>query len=153
MCVVFSGLRRDVLLDLCLLFFSSCKLASVKSCHVSVTPWRLASGVESTSDSDALPAVSFLRSYGKNEVKRFHLFVWSKPCIKLNYYSSTNQQMCTYGVVQLYIKGGSNMTGTNCDLFTHKSSRSYLNHLVFCLLFCTPVCFSHSCDHLQSVLW
>jgi hypothetical protein len=27
-------------------------------------------------------------------------------------------------------QGGSNMTGTNCDLFTHKSSRSYLNHLV-----------------------
>jgi hypothetical protein len=24
----------------------------------------------------------------------------------------------------------SNMTGTNCDLFTHKSSRSYLIHLV-----------------------
>jgi hypothetical protein len=23
------------------------------------------------------------------------------------------------------------MTGTNCDLFTHKSSRSYLNHLLF----------------------
>jgi hypothetical protein len=22
------------------------------------------------------------------------------------------------------------MTGTNCDLFTHKSCRSYLNHLV-----------------------
>jgi hypothetical protein len=33
-----------------------------------------------------------------------------------------------------YIQGGSNMTGTNCDLFTHKSSRSYLNHLVFCFL-------------------
>ena len=31
------------------------------------------------------------------------------------------------------IQGGSNMTGTNCDLFTHKSSRSYLNHLV-CVL-------------------
>jgi hypothetical protein len=30
----------------------------------------------------------------------------------------------------LEIQGGSNMTGTNCDLFTHKSSRSYLNHLV-----------------------
>jgi hypothetical protein len=29
------------------------------------------------------------------------------------------------------IQGGSNMTGTNCDLFTHKSSPSYLNHLVF----------------------
>jgi hypothetical protein len=27
------------------------------------------------------------------------------------------------------IQGGSNMTGTNCDLFTHKSSRSYFNHL------------------------
>jgi hypothetical protein len=24
------------------------------------------------------------------------------------------------------------MTGTNCDLFTHKSSQSYLNHLVAC---------------------
>jgi hypothetical protein len=23
------------------------------------------------------------------------------------------------------------MTGTNCDLFTNKSSRSYLNHLVY----------------------
>jgi hypothetical protein len=33
------------------------------------------------------------------------------------------------------VQGGSNMTGTNCDLFTHKYSRSYLNHLVFsCLL-------------------
>jgi hypothetical protein len=28
------------------------------------------------------------------------------------------------------VQVGSNMTGTNCDLFTHKSSRSYLNHLV-----------------------
>jgi hypothetical protein len=28
------------------------------------------------------------------------------------------------------IQGGSNMTGTDCDLFTHKLSRSYLNHLV-----------------------
>jgi hypothetical protein len=28
-------------------------------------------------------------------------------------------------------QGGSNMTGTNCDLFTHNQSRSYLNHLVF----------------------
>jgi hypothetical protein len=29
-----------------------------------------------------------------------------------------------------YVQGGSNMTGTNCDLFTHNQSRSYLNHLV-----------------------
>jgi hypothetical protein len=28
------------------------------------------------------------------------------------------------------LQGGSNMTGTNYDLFTHKQSRSYLNHLV-----------------------
>jgi hypothetical protein len=29
------------------------------------------------------------------------------------------------------VQGGSNMTGKNCDLFTHKSSRSYLNHFVY----------------------
>jgi hypothetical protein len=34
-----------------------------------------------------------------------------------------------YATVQ-NIQGGSNMTGTNCDLFTHNQSRSYLNHLV-----------------------
>ena len=28
------------------------------------------------------------------------------------------------------IQGGSNMTGINCDLFTHNQSRSYLNYLV-----------------------
>jgi hypothetical protein len=33
-------------------------------------------------------------------------------------------------ITSCHIQGGSNMTGTNCDLFTHKSSRSYLNHLV-----------------------
>jgi hypothetical protein len=31
------------------------------------------------------------------------------------------------------------MTGTNCDLFTHKSSRSYLNHLVLPLYVITLV--------------
>jgi hypothetical protein len=34
------------------------------------------------------------------------------------------------GKRQKIVRGGSNMTGTNCDLFTHKQSRSYLNHLV-----------------------
>ena len=29
------------------------------------------------------------------------------------------------------IQGGSNMTGTDVTRFTHKSSRSYLNHLAF----------------------
>jgi hypothetical protein len=31
------------------------------------------------------------------------------------------------------------MTGTNCDLFTHKQSRSYLNHLVLALKICRIV--------------
>jgi hypothetical protein len=33
-------------------------------------------------------------------------------------------------LVNTNVQGGSNMTGTNCGLFTHKSSLSYLNHLV-----------------------
>ena len=37
---------------------------------------------------------------------------------------------CFIEVLLQEIQGGSNMTGTNCDLFTHKQSRSYLNHLV-----------------------
>ena len=36
-----------------------------------------------------------------------------------------NRSACQY-----IVQGGSNMTGTNCDLFTHNQSRSYLNHLV-----------------------
>jgi hypothetical protein len=32
--------------------------------------------------------------------------------------------------IYIYIQGGSNMTRTNCDLFTHNQFRSYLNHLV-----------------------
>ena len=33
------------------------------------------------------------------------------------------------------VQGGSNITGTNGDLFTHSQSRSYLNHLV-CVVCC-----------------
>jgi hypothetical protein len=33
-------------------------------------------------------------------------------------------------IMRCVVQGGSNMTGTNCDLFTHNQSRSYLNHLV-----------------------
>jgi hypothetical protein len=40
------------------------------------------------------------------------------------------REVTGYRFDSLIIQGGSNMTGTNCDLFTHKSSRSYLNHLV-----------------------
>jgi hypothetical protein len=34
-----------------------------------------------------------------------------------------------------YVQGVSYMTGTNCDLFTHNQSRSYLNHLVILTAF------------------
>jgi hypothetical protein len=39
----------------------------------------------------------------------------------------------TKKLVNEYIQGGSNMTGTNCDLFTHNQSGSYLNYLVYWL--------------------
>jgi hypothetical protein len=39
----------------------------------------------------------------------------------------------------LNVQGGSNITGTSCDLFTHNQSRSYLNHLV--LRFESGFCF------------
>ena len=32
--------------------------------------------------------------------------------------------------VTAVLQGGSNMTGTNCNLFTHNQSQSYFNHLV-----------------------
>jgi hypothetical protein len=32
-------------------------------------------------------------------------------------------------VLSFKVQDGWNMTGTNCDLFTHKSSRLYLNYL------------------------
>jgi hypothetical protein len=49
-------------------------------------------------------------------------------CKFLHCYDSV---ICFEGNEVRLVQGGSNMTGTNCDLFTHKSSRSYLNHLVF----------------------
>jgi hypothetical protein len=52
--------------------------------------------------------------------------------------------------IRIIVQGGSNMTGTNCDLFTHKQSRSYLNHLVhmdtsFIILLYTPLSFCVLC--------
>jgi hypothetical protein len=44
--------------------------------------------------------------------------LWPAVCLKRDY------------ALQLLVQGGSNMTGTNCDLFTHNQCRSYLNHLV-----------------------
>ena len=49
------------------------------------------------------------------------------------------------------------MTGTNCDLFTHKSSRSYLNHLVSvkCKVFETQgvIDVGYSCIMRESVIY
>jgi hypothetical protein len=50
----------------------------------------------------------------------------SFSCINLKFYI-VNKILLLNSVLQ----GGSNITGTNCDLFTHNRSRSYLNHLVF----------------------
>jgi hypothetical protein len=47
-----------------------------------------------------------------------------RPCGIL----SINNSVC---LLLPFVQGGSNMTGTNCDLFTHNQSLSYLNHLVF----------------------
>jgi hypothetical protein len=51
----------------------------------------------------------------------------------------TTPRLSTYSTlyfsnIKLIVQGGSNITGTNCDLFTHNESRSYLNHLVQCHL-------------------
>jgi hypothetical protein len=58
--------------------------------------------------------------------------------------------------IMVNVQGGSNKTGTNCDLFTHKSSRSYLNHLVITfsrqyLFIFAPVHILISC-HTQFVM-
>jgi hypothetical protein len=50
---------------------------------------------------------------------------------KVYQYKSLLWCSVVYNIFLCNIQGGSNMTGTNCDLFTHKQSRSYLNHLVF----------------------
>jgi hypothetical protein len=48
------------------------------------------------------------------------------------------------------VQGGSNMTGTNCHLFTHKSSRSYLNHLVLLVSFMRARWSIHSIPFMSS---
>ena len=55
--------------------------------------------------------------------------MYSIQCIKINLSFMCKPTKCTF-MKFLHIQGGSNMTGTNCDLFTHNQSWSYLNHLV-----------------------
>jgi hypothetical protein len=46
------------------------------------------------------------------------------------------------------------MTGTNCDLFTHNQLRSYLNHLVYLILFLTYTEIAlENCLHLKVYLY
>jgi hypothetical protein len=45
---------------------------------------------------------------------------------------TTQQEVVFENKATLNIQGGSNMTGTNCDLFTYNQSRSYLNHFLLC---------------------
>ena len=47
-----------------------------------------------------------------------------------NFVTSLASTNFSRNVTSMNLQGGSNMTGTNCDLFTHNQSRSYLNHLV-----------------------
>jgi hypothetical protein len=65
------------------------------------------------------------------------------------------------GIVNLLkMQGGSNMTGTNSDLFTHKSFRLYSNHRVYQYfilfyrskysnVYCAQSCFIHVPDIFQ----
>ena len=52
----------------------------------------------------------------------------SKTCATTAPSRQKHRKMYQWGLQ--HVQDGSNMTGTNCDLFTHKQSRSYLNHLV-----------------------
>jgi hypothetical protein len=48
------------------------------------------------------------------------------------------------------------MTGTNCDLFTHNQSRSYLNHLVYvsinAIILIKPYCYTRKPNRTLSQL-
>jgi hypothetical protein len=58
-------------------------------------------------------------------------FTYLPPNVSYMHYYTITLFGLIYSVVDYdNIQGGSNMTGINCDLFTHKQSRSYLNHLV-----------------------
>jgi hypothetical protein len=55
-------------------------------------------------------------------------------CGQLSNYTVITRMPAVAFLSKTIIQGGSNMTGTNCDLFTHNQSRSYLNHLVHTLM-------------------
>jgi hypothetical protein len=60
---------------------------------------------------------------------KFDIWVFIENVSRIFKINVNRREQCLL-LVKIYIQGGSNMTGTNCDLFTHNQSRSYLNHLV-----------------------
>ena len=67
----------------------------------------------------------FISIHSSSKEKRVHL-PW--PCV---FNAGCRQTYCLNGGrTQGILQGGSNMTGTDVARFTHKQSRSYLNHLV-----------------------
>ena len=57
----------------------------------------------------------------KNHIR--YMILAKRLCLNIGQYKS-------YRLKIKNVQGGSNITGTNSDLFTHNQSRSYLNHLV-----------------------
>ena len=76
------------------------------------------------------PSTSALPSQHHSTNASIVFLLMQTPCKSQRLTASLNDAQKHFCTVTTFVQGGSNMTGTNCDLFTHKSSRSYLNHLV-----------------------
>jgi hypothetical protein len=96
----------------------------VRQMEVSITFFRDTKVCAWMSDYDTRLPLKMNRISLLESSKTIDTVTWSHIPEDLNL-----QQKCCEDIMY-HIKGGSNMTGTNCDLFTQKSSRSYLNHLV-----------------------
>jgi hypothetical protein len=68
---------------------------------------------------------------GKLQENPDHRLVYTISDIDLPLVLRSKLKLYKTVIKPVVIQGGLNMTGTNCDLFIHKSSRSYLNHLVY----------------------
>jgi hypothetical protein len=76
-----------------------------------------------------------VHTHSESTERAFYLSPCRCVCVRVCLCVFTYVYIHIYICLCMYVQGGSNMTGTNCDLFTHKSSRLYLNHLV-----CTNEC-------------
>jgi hypothetical protein len=68
-------------------------------------------------------------------ILRLYIYIYIHYYSQIIYIHIYTLLFLDYIYIYIHIQSGSNMIGTNCDLFTHKSSRSYLNHLV-CIYIC-----------------